>query len=383
VRYIATLVLLSCILCHPQTASAQSAMAAGVCASSQEETDNDTVVGFFVLNRCSYPIGAYICAFQPPQTSCILQSVIVNGLGTSTVPQSPTIVNNGETFTVSFFECPAGAPTAGSNFSTSLGTPACKTSTSSSIVASTLPNAFAAEVGSIATVFATMENTTSSALSNCRIALAQPAPSGLTMAFQTTNPSTNEPTGSQNTAVSIGAKGSQTFVLSFASTLPLVMAAVPLEYSCDGNVAPLSQAGLSSVDVNFSSSPIANVVAEEETASKNGILTVPDGGSAAFAVSTENAGNAGATVVVQADTGNTNLPLALTLCQTNPSTGACLATPSNSVSLTIAEKATPTFSVFATASGSIAFSPGVNRIFLRFRVSGNEVGATSVAVETN
>jgi hypothetical protein len=44
---------------------------------------------------------------------------------------------------------------------------------------------------------------------------------------------------------------------------------------------------------------------------------------------------------------------------------------------------TPTFSVFASASGAIPFAPGATRIFVRFE-DGNGVtrGSTSVAVRT-
>jgi len=44
---------------------------------------------------------------------------------------------------------------------------------------------------------------------------------------------------------------------------------------------------------------------------------------------------------------------------------------------------TPTFAVFIEALGSVPFSPGVNRVFLRFTtLSGVMVGATSMAVRT-
>jgi hypothetical protein len=79
------------------------------------------------------------------------------------------------------------------------------------------------------------------------------------------------------------------------------------------------------------------------------------------------------------------LPLTLTLCQTNPQTGACInpSVPASSVSLTINAGETPTFSIFAQASGSIPLDAATKRIFVRFREGTILRGATSVAVTTN
>ena len=45
--------------------------------------------------------------------------------------------------------------------------------------------------------------------------------------------------------------------------------------------------------------------------------------------------------------------------------------------------ATPTFGIFATATGSVPFDPANNRIFVQFGDEGGVVrGSTSVAVET-
>ena len=105
-------------------------------------------------------------------------------------------------------------------------------------------------------------------------------------------------------------------------------------------------------------------------------------GSAAFAVATVDVG-AGSTIAATANTGSATLPLALTLCQTDPTSGACMAAPSASVTTTIAANATPTFGIFGTASGAIAFDPANSRIFLQFTDSIGAVhGETGVAVET-
>ncbi len=125
-----------------------------------------------------------------------------------------------------------------------------------------------------------------------------------------------------------------------------------------------------------------DLIVEAATPSGDGILAVA--GSGAFALATANVG-AAAPLTATADTGDATLPLALTLCQTDPATGHCVdpAAPAASVTVDITAGATPTFAIFATASGAVPFDPATNRIFVRFRDAGGAVhGLTSVAVWT-
>ena len=101
-----------------------------------------------------------------------------------------------------------------------------------------------------------------------------------------------------------------------------------------------------------------------------------------FAVATVNLG-ATATVTARPITGATSLPLSLTICQTVPATGQCMATPAAFVQTTIAADATPTFAIFGAASGTIAFAPQTSRVFVQFSDNSGAIrGETSVAVET-
>jgi hypothetical protein len=364
-------------------APAQTAIANGPCLSFTVGSTNNTETNAIAAsNRCSYPVGAYACYSTRTPATCTTAILIVNGLSSATVAQTP--IAGGLSPTGAFgFECPAGSTaTAGLAASVTAGTSGvpCAAVTASNIAASVLPLAFASEIDKGATVFATMEST-GATLQNCRIALAEPASPDLEFEFQQTNPTTNAVIGKPNLPVTLTGKPA-TFVLDFASTTPLQMADLPLIYSCDGAVSPISTAGLSSVDVDFTAGATANIVAEAETPSRNGILTVPQGGAGAFAVATDNAGNVAATVTVKADTGATALPATITLCQTNASTGACLAPPAVSLTVSVGVGATPTFSVFVSASGSIAANAAANRIFVRFELNGVELGATSVAVQT-
>jgi hypothetical protein len=84
-----------------------------------------------------------------------------------------------------------------------------------------------------------------------------------------------------------------------------------------------------------------------------------------------------------ADTVSATLPIALSLCQTNPGTGTWLSPAAASVATLINANATPTFGIFVGVSGTVADSPGTNHVFVRFRDSAGTLrGATSVAVRT-
>ncbi|MEI9987418.1 MAG: hypothetical protein WDN69_32320 [Aliidongia sp.] len=255
----------------------------------------------------------------------------------------------------------------------------------STAVSSILPGSRSVEVGSTATVFSTMLNGGSTALSGCTIALPASAPVGLSMAYQTTDGTTNAPTGSPNTPVSIAANGSQSFVLSFTSTAAVSAPGLALVFSCSGQEPVGTIPGVNTVDLLFSSTPIPDVIALAATASGNGILTVPQStnGAGAFAVASANVGSAG-TLTVSADTGSATLPLVANVCQTDSTTGACMAAPAASVSVSDAAGATPTFSVFVNATAPIALDAATARIFLRFQDAGGvSHGSTSVAVDTN
>ena len=250
------------------------------------------------------------------------------------------------------------------------------------LVASVLPLSRSVQVGSTATAFATMINAGSSNASGCTIAPATSIPANFV--YQTTNPSTNALTGTANTPANIAAGQAQSFVIALTPTAAFAPTTVALAFSCANAPNPAaSVTGVDTLNLSGSTTPVPDVVALGATVSNDGILHITGtGGSAAFAVATVDVG-AGSTITATANTGSATLPLALSVCQTNSSTGACMATPSPSVTTTIAANATPTFAIFGTASGAIAFSPANSRIFVQFTDSGGALrGETSVAVQT-
>ena len=210
------------------------------------------------------------------------------------------------------------------------------------------------------------------------------APTGLTLTYQTTNPATNALTGTANTPVSIaGNNGLQSFLIAFQGTTAFSVTAMPLVFGCDNTPPAASVTGVDTVDLTMSSTPVADIIALAATPTNNGLLELPNGGSGgAFAVASTNIGIT-APITVSVDTGGASLPLAVSLCQTNPSTGQCLGTAATSVTLSYTAGSAPTFSVFADATGAIAFDPATARIFVRFEDSSGGVhGSTSVAVDT-
>ena len=104
-------------------------------------------------------------------------------------------------------------------------------------------------------------------------------------------------------------------------------------------------------------------------------------GQTMFAVATVNVGITGS-ITVSADTGGAVLPVTLTVCQTTGG-GACMAPPAPSVTLSIANGATPTFSIFVVSSDNVPFDPAGSRVFVRFKDGASVTrGSTSVAVRT-
>jgi sugar lactone lactonase YvrE len=251
----------------------------------------------------------------------------------------------------------------------------------SPLAASVLPGGRSVVTGTPATVFATLLNAGSTALSGCGVSLPSSAPAGLSLTFQTTDPSSNALTGTANQAAAIPANSLQTFLLSFQSSAAVTASGLAPVFACQ-DVAPAAVTpGVDTVDLAFSATPVADIIALAATASSDGTVHVANG-SGAFAVATINAGAAG-DLTAEVDSGGASLPATAVLCQTDAA-GQCQGTPAQSLPVSIAAGGSPTFSVFVGASGSIPFAPGATRIFVRFLdSSGVSHGSTSVAVTTN
>jgi hypothetical protein len=249
------------------------------------------------------------------------------------------------------------------------------------LAAAVLPGARSVQVGNDATVFATILNAGTSAMTDCQVALPPSAPAGLQLTYQTTDPATNALTGTPNTPAAIAPGGAQTYLLDFRSTSAFTVSALPLFFDCDNTNPAASIAGVNTIDLLFSATPIPDIVALAATATNDGTVHVA-GGAGAFAVATVDVGAAGA-LTVSADTGEADLPASIELCQTE-ATGQCLSPPSAAAPVSFGAGATPTFSIFVSSTDAIPFAPGSSRVFVRFKDGGGvSHGSTSVAVTTD
>jgi streptogramin lyase len=255
------------------------------------------------------------------------------------------------------------------------------TAPTSPLLAAVLPGSRSAQPNGTVTAFATVLNTGASPATSCSIRPFATVPA--VFAYQTTDPKTNALSGTVNTPANIAANGSQSFVIALTPNSAIASTNVLFDFGCSNvNSAPIV-VGLDTLLLSASATPTPDVIALAATLQGDGIVHVTGSPmTGVFAVASDNIGF-GDTITVGTNTGAATLPVTITLCQTNPQTGACLATAAATVSTTINTNATPTFGIFVAASSTVPFDPANSRIFVTFTDSTKTVrGATSVAVET-
>ena len=249
--------------------------------------------------------------------------------------------------------------------------------------ASALPTSRSGQVNSTVTSFVAMINGGNVTGRACRILPISDVPIGFS--YQPTNAQTNAVEGIANTPLDIAPGALQTWVISADILAEFPPTSVRFRFACDNSDQVPTIEGVNTLLLSGSSGPVADVVALAATPNQNGIVDLPASGTAsAFSVASINVGSSVA-LQVEADTAGVSLPINITLCQTN-ATGQCInpALPtSDPVSLNVNTGATPSFSVFASASGSVASNAANNRIRVVFREPNGTVrGQTTVAVRT-
>ncbi len=256
--------------------------------------------------------------------------------------------------------------------------------TTTPLVAAVLPGSRSVQTAHQATAFATIINSGSAALNNCGIVPLSPI--GAALGFQTTDPITNGLSGTSNTRVTIPAGAYQTYFFSLLPGGTQAPTNVALGFDCDGVDPAQPIIGVNTLLFAASATAIPDLVALGATPSQDGILNISgNNGNAAFAVATVNVGAPGP-LTAFVDSGSTAINATFLVCETNPTTGACV--PAGSAHQTYGpfyadSGDTPTFSIFVTATGPIPFAPATNRIFVRFKDQFNVTrGSTSVAVRT-
>ncbi|HVJ55500.1 MAG TPA: G1 family glutamic endopeptidase [Aliidongia sp.] len=252
------------------------------------------------------------------------------------------------------------------------------------LVSAMLPSSRSITLGSTATVFATIINPNPVQANGCTIEPAADPSTQLNAHFQITNPSNNHVTGALDVPASIAANdGTQSFLVAMTPAAAVDAATLDFVYSCQGMMPATIFTGINSLAFSDSATPTPDVIALIATAANDGTVHIAgSAGVGAFALATENLGSAGPLTLSVNDAG-AGLPLTVAVCQTGTAS-QCLAPPASSLTLNIANEATPTFSVFVTAEGDIPFSPEASRLFAQFTDSNGIVrGSSSVAVTTH
>jgi len=338
---------------------------------------------------------------NPPPTSTL--SLALSGSGGGTVTSSPSGLACGSTCSASFQNGVPVTLTAVPNPTSTFagwsgggcgGTGSCQVTLSDNttvtasfaagvgapLLAAVLPGSRSVQLGTTATAFASIINTGAAAGTACGIAPQVSVPA--VFLFQTTDPATNKVTDSPNTPLTIAAGATQSFLFAYTPNAAFGPTPITFTFACGGMSPAPVVIGINDFTLSASATPVPDVIAIAASTDRGYVDISPATSTGAFAVASINLG-AGATLNATVDTGLANLPLTLAICQTDPVTARCLAPPAPGVTLPFAAGATPTFSVFATASAVIPNLPAVNRVFVRFTDSaGAPRGNTSVAVRT-
>jgi len=255
------------------------------------------------------------------------------------------------------------------------------------VVAAVLPSSRAVQVGDTATAFATIINAGQVEAQNCGVALSPGGDATGSFSFQTTDVN-NVANGTPNTAVNIAAGAAQSFVFAFTPNAPYAGGDMPLVFDCANTNPAAVTAGVNSFWMSASNTPGADIVAVSDTGSAVGLNTLPGvvetidrQKNGAFVVAISNVGSA-ANLIARPVLSQDSITVTPRICQTNTTTGTCLASAAASVSFSIGANQTASFAIFVDDGLPVAFEPGNNRISVRFEEGGALRGSTSVAVRT-
>ncbi len=266
--------------------------------------------------------------------------------------------------------------------------------------AAVLPSSRAVAIGEQATFFAVLANSGTSAVTNCRIALAGTAPAGMSAGFQTTD-TNNQLTGTTDTAVGIAAGAAQNYLVRVSSPAAFEGKA-PLVFICDEGSA-FSFNAVNQPDLRVTSSAGPDIVALGSTISGDGIVNVDlnnrlgamsiaaiNVGAAIAAETPEGLSKPAANEAVITIAGEIsafllNTGIQIFVCETDAG-GVCLAPLALSVDANIGDGGS-TFSAFAVKADDpargVPFIPNYFRLKVTFKdANGKLVGSTSAALNS-
>lgn len=244
--------------------------------------------------------------------------------------------------------------------------------------AAVLPTSRSVDVADTATAFATILNPDDVTATNCAIEPASVQDADFF--YQTTDPVTNALTGTANTAVDIPAGGSQSFLIGMTPNSEFGPVNVEFAFFCGNTGAAIVLESINTLLLSGNSTSTADVVAVSLTASADGIANIPrDEGFGFMSVATTNVGAADTITAVPVDIAG--LDGTVLICETDQTSGACLADPAASVARAIPADGTATYSVFMSSATRVPLDPSVRRVTLEFRdPAGTIRGRTGTAV---
>lgn len=274
--------------------------------------------------------------------------------------------------------------TAGQKIAANLAYGLLPAPTSSPLVSVILPASRSVQVGNFATAFSTIINAGSTTANGCQFSPVTNV-SGR-FSYQTTN-ALNQPTGTPNTPVSIPAGQAQGFVLAFQATAPFASADVRFVYVCTNTAAVVPIVGVNTLRLTIDANPVPDMIAVGLTPSADGYSRIPGpGGTGIFVIAATNIGISGQ-LTARARLSDPSIPATTFICQTDsnpgPNLGNCLSTPTTTVTTTINQNESTTWTAFIQANSTIAQDPATKRVFFEFLGAGNVVrGSTSTAITT-
>ncbi|MCW5724710.1 MAG: S8 family serine peptidase [Maricaulaceae bacterium] len=257
--------------------------------------------------------------------------------------------------------------------------------------AAVLPRYRTSRDGSTVTAFATIINPISGNTDGHDCRLAAPHAFSGDFSFQTTDPHTNAVTGARDAPVDIPAGGSQSFVFAVRHGWVGPSQFSPI-FECENiESAPVNAVNLFDVTVAAGAAP--DIIAVAATlGDMPGVVSVPLDGVTAFSVAAINIGDPEERVVVWALPSDEYMELDMTICETNPQTGACLAPHAPYIDSSFSVGQVRTYTVRVRSLGEeVSFEPRHHRIEVLFAaeietfttvVMDEIVGGTNVAVRT-
>ncbi len=251
------------------------------------------------------------------------------------------------------------------------------------LVSAILPGSRSIGIGQTATAFGTVINT-GPAATKCYL---QPSIFGTYRGefdFRVVTPDNAiDPAFAVNEGVDVPAGGIRSFVFAITPRLINPGVSVKVLFDCENTRPAPETNGVNSFVLTATTPPGPDMIPIAVTLSGDGIVNIPGNtGTGLFAASVINIG-AAAPITVSADVGGFPLGVDVTVCETNPATGVCLAPAAAAQTRAFATNDIATYVVFARGTQEVPFNPGAHRVVLRFKdAQGGLRGLTSVAVRT-